>query len=130
MRQGEIKAEEWRTTDFSISSWNSKILNAIFWFVDSNQFCLIFKCKVAKEARDILQGAHKGISILKSSKLRMLTLKFEQLTRRDDEQFMDFYAKLSNITNTTYALEKKYSESKVVRKLLCHYLINSILKWL
>ncbi|KAL2461743.1 Uncharacterized protein Adt_45163 [Abeliophyllum distichum] len=46
------------------------------------------------------------------------TLEFEQLTIRDDEQFKDFYTKLSDITNTAYTLGKKYSESKIVRKIL------------
>lgn len=61
----EKKASEWVTTDFSSASWNSKALNTIFFFsfVDHNQLRLISTCKQR--------------SIVKSSKLQMITLEFE-----------------------------------------------------
>lgn len=37
---------------------------------------------------------------------------------RDDEQFKDFYPKFSGITHLAYNLGKKYSESKIVKKIL------------
>lgn len=59
--------------------------------MDYNQLRLSSICKVAKEAWYILQVAHEGTSIMKSSKHQMLTL---ESTIRDDEQLKDFYAKL------------------------------------
>lgn len=109
----------WRVgnIDFSNASQNSKTLNAIFYFVDCNQFHFISTCKMAEEAWDTLLVAHKRTSLMKFSKLQILTLKFEQLTRRADEQFKDFYAKLDDITYPTYTLGKKYSECKIVKKI-------------
>lgn len=37
---------------------------------------------------------------------------------RENEQFKGFYAKLSDITNLVYTLEKKYPESMIMKKIL------------
>lgn len=73
---------------------------------------------MAKEACDILQDAHEGTSIVKSSRLQMLTLEFEQPIMRDDNYFKNFFAKLSDITNSTDTLGKKYSKCKIVKKII------------
>ncbi|KAL2504823.1 Uncharacterized protein Adt_20444 [Abeliophyllum distichum] len=73
---------------------------------------------IAKEAWEILQIAHEGTSKVKSSKLQMLTTEFENLRMTDDEAFKDFYARLCDISNQAHSLGEKYSESKLVRKVL------------
>ncbi|KAL2498180.1 Uncharacterized protein Adt_23730 [Abeliophyllum distichum] len=114
----EKPCEQWVIADFNNASRNSKALNAIFCFVDANQFRLISYCRIAKEAWEILQIAHEGTSKVKSCKLQMLTTEFENLRMKNNEAFKDFYARLCDISNQAHALGEKYSESKLVRKVL------------
>ncbi|GAA0266049.1 hypothetical protein GCM10010492_77590 [Saccharothrix mutabilis subsp. mutabilis] len=51
---------------------------------------------------DILETIHKGTTSVKRSKLQRLTSAFETLFMRDDETFDDFYAKLSDIVNSSF----------------------------
>lgn len=34
-------ADKWVTVNYNITSWNSRVSNVIFSFIDANQFCLI-----------------------------------------------------------------------------------------
>ena len=48
----------------------------------------------------------------------MLTSTFEDLRMMDDETISDFNSKLCDIANETFALDEKYSNTKLVRKTL------------
>jgi hypothetical protein len=71
--------DEWTLPEDELSLANSKALNALFNGVDKNMFRLIKKCDVAKDAWDILKTAHDGTSKVKSSRIQLLTTKFESL---------------------------------------------------
>jgi len=47
-------------------------------------FRLIKKCNVAKDAWDILRMAHEGTSKVKTSRIQLLTTKFESLRMQED----------------------------------------------
>ncbi|XP_038685757.1 uncharacterized protein LOC119985537 [Tripterygium wilfordii] len=59
-----------------------------------------------------------GTNTVKRSKLQQLTAMFENLRMEKNEVFDDFYAKLSDIVNTSYTLGEPIESSKVVRKIL------------
>lgn len=63
---------------------NCKALNALFNGVDKNMFRLINNCTVVKDSWDILRTTHKGTSKVKTSKLHLITTKFENLKMNDD----------------------------------------------
>ncbi|MCI38998.1 gag-pol polyprotein, partial [Trifolium medium] len=81
-------------------------------------FKLINTCTEAKEAWEILQTAHEGTTKVKMSKLQLLTTKFENLKMEEEENILEFNARLRDIANTSFALGEKMSEEKLVRKIL------------
>lgn len=71
-----------------------------------------------KEAWDILPVTHEGTKRVKTSKLQMLTIRFEDMTMGEDETFNKLYARLNDIVNSSFNLEEKIDVYKVVRKIL------------
>ena len=99
--------DKWDTIDYQNSSWNSKAINSLFCAVTPEEFSQICNCEVAKEAWDILQTIHEGTPSVKRSKLQRLTSSFENLSMKDSETFDEFYAKLSDIVNSSFNLGEK-----------------------
>ena len=71
-----------------------------------------------KEAWTILETTYEGTKKVKDTKLQMLTTKFEELKRGDDELFDSFYGKLNEIVIARPNLGEKIEDAKVVRKIL------------
>jgi len=110
--------EEWTIAEDELSLANSKALNALFNGLDKNMFRLIKKCTVAKEAWEILKTAHEGTSKVKSSRIQLLTTKFESLKMKEDETIQDYYMNVLDIANLFDYLGEKLSDEKLVRKIL------------
>lgn len=68
---------------------NFKALNAIFHVVSPTEFRCICNLTTTKEAWELLEVTHEGSSVIKKSKLQMLTSRFEKLKMEEDEQFID-----------------------------------------
>jgi hypothetical protein len=81
--------DAWTKDEVTECNWNSEGLMSSSW----QELRIIFQCKIAKEAWDIIKVTHEGIKTIKNSKLQMLTSKFEEIMMNDDETFYDFYAK-------------------------------------
>ena len=75
-------------------------------------------CETAKEAWDILQLTHEGTSVVKASKLQNLTTQFETIKMDEKETFDKFYARLSDIVNSSFNLGEKIPDDRVVKKIL------------
>lgn len=110
--------DEWTLPEDELSLANSKALNALFNGVDKNMFRLIKKCDVAKDAWDILKTTHEGASKVKSSRIQLLTTKFESLRMQEDETIQDYYMNVLDIANSFDSLGEKLSDEKLVRKIL------------
>jgi len=110
--------EEWTAPEDKLALANSKALNALFNGVDKNMFRLIKKCDVAKDAWDILRTAHEGTSKVKSSRIQLLTTKFESLRMQEEETIHDYYMNVLDIANSFDSLGEKLSDEKLVRKIL------------
>jgi len=110
--------EEWTTIEDELSLDNSKALNALFNGVDKNMFRMIKQCTIAKDAWEILKTAHEGTSKVKSSRLQLLTTKFENLKMKEDENIHDYYMNVLDITNSFDSLGEKLTDEKLVRKIL------------
>ena len=109
---------EWQTSQKEASTFNSKVMNAIFNAVSMEEFKRISNVEVARTAWNILQTMHEGTKAVKINKLQQLTFKFESIRMSDDESFDEFYAKLNNIVNSAYNLDEIYDKPKIVRKIL------------
>ena len=77
--------EEWNEDNDKEAIGNSKALNVLFNRVNKNVFRMINTCNVAKDAWEILKKTYEGTSRVKSSRLQLLTSKFENLRMDDDE---------------------------------------------
>ena len=114
-----VKSEEiWSKKEDNFANSYFKALNAIFIAVDVTQFKLISDCESAKDAWIILQNAHEWTPLVKISKLQMLASRFEYLRMLENETISDFNSKLCDIENEAFALEEKYSNTKLIRKTL------------
>jgi len=92
--------EEWSAPEDEQVFANSKALNVLFNGVDKNMFRLIKKCNVAKDAWEILKTVHEGTFKVKSSRIQLLTTKFEGLKMKEDETIQDYYMIVLDIANS------------------------------
>jgi len=81
--------EDWTPPKDELALTNSKALNALFNGVDKNMFRMIKQCNVAKDAWETLKILHEGTIKIKSSKIQLLTTKFESLKMKEDETIWD-----------------------------------------
>ena len=65
-----------------------------------------------------METTYKGTKKVKDTKLQMLTTRFEELKRSEDESFDSFYSKLNKVVIGKFNLGEKMEDSKVVRKIL------------
>ena len=80
---------------------------------------IIANCEVAKDAWDKLQVKNEGTDLVKKTRLRRLVTDFENLVMHEDETITDFHGRLCDVSNECYALGKVYSNSELVRKVVC-----------
>jgi lipoate-protein ligase A len=65
-----------------------------------------------------LETTYEGTKLVKSTKLQMLTSRFEEIKMLEEETFEEFYSKISNIRNSMVSLGKSISEVKLIQKIL------------
>ena len=66
----------------------------------------------------ILESTYEGTKMVKDTKLQMLTTRFEELKKSEDESFDSFYGKLNEVVIGKFNLGEKMEDSKIVRKIL------------
>ena len=88
---------EWDKVALALANANSKVINAIFCGVFTNEFHKISHVKTAKKAWTILETTYEGTKKVKDTKLQMLTTRFEEVKMSDDESFDSFYGRLNEI---------------------------------
>ena len=91
----EAAKSTWDKAALAASNANSKVLNAIFCDMSSDEFHQISHITVAKEAWQILETTYEGTKKVKDTKLQILTTRFEELKMSEDESFDSFYGKLN-----------------------------------
>ena len=67
---------------------------------------------------EILETTHEGTKAVRLSKLQILTSRFKNLRMKEEESISEFNSRLCDTANKAFALGEKYSEEKLVRKLL------------
>ena len=109
---------DWDEAKIKAANFNSRALNALFSAVTNEEFKKISSTEIAQEAWTILQITYEGTKAVKDSKLQRLTTSFEEIKMEEDESFDEFYAKLKDIVNSAFNLEKTILEPKIVRKVV------------
>jgi hypothetical protein len=97
---------------------NDKALHALCQALYPSKFTKISNCKSAKEAWQILETTYEGTKLVKSAKLQMLILRFEEIKMLEEETFGEFYSKMSDLRNSMVSLGKPISNVKLIRKIL------------
>ena len=110
--------DQWTTEEKNASKFNSKAISTISSAVDIDQFKIIQGCESAKEAWDTLMNYFEGETSVKRTHLDHLETKWENLRMEEDEPLGAFTAKLNTIANEAALLGEKYSEKKLVKKLI------------
>ena len=60
----------------------------------------------------------RELRLSKTQSFKALTTSIEEIKMEEDESFVEFYAKLKDIVNSAFILEKTIPEPKIVRKVL------------
>ena len=114
----EAAKSTWDKAALAAVNANSKVLNAIFYGVSSDEFDRISYVTIAKEAWQILETTYEGTKKVKDTKLQMLTTRFKELKISEDKSFDSFYGKLNEVVIGKFNLGEKMEDSKIVRKIL------------
>jgi len=85
---------------------NDKSLHALCQALSPSKFARISNSESAKEAWQILETTYEGTKLVKSAKLQMLISKFEKIKLLEDETFVKFYSKMSDLRNSMVSLGK------------------------
>ncbi|XP_058217429.1 uncharacterized protein LOC131328504 [Rhododendron vialii] len=110
--------ESWTNGDHQNETYNSCALNAIFGCVSLPEFQRIFTCEIAKGAWDILAITHERNSPVRQQKLQSIITKFEMIRMKDNETFGEFYARLSEVVNSSFNLGEPISSEKIIKKIM------------
>ena len=91
--------EDWMDVEEQKSLGNSRALNTIYNGVDLNVFKLINSNIIAKDAWKALEVAFEGTSKVKTSRLPLLTTKFESLRMMEEETINEYNVRVLKIAN-------------------------------
>ncbi|GAV76842.1 LOW QUALITY PROTEIN: zf-CCHC domain-containing protein/DUF4219 domain-containing protein/UBN2 domain-containing protein, partial [Cephalotus follicularis] len=97
---------------------NAKAKHIIICAINSNDFNRISSCIFAKEKWDRLEVTYEGTNQVKEAKISMLVHDYEMFTMNEKEDIKSMFSRFTNIINALQALDKTYSNSKMVRKIL------------
>ncbi|GAV77209.1 DUF4219 domain-containing protein/UBN2 domain-containing protein, partial [Cephalotus follicularis] len=97
---------------------NAKAKHIIICAINSNDFNRISSCISAKEMWDRLEVTYEGTNQVKEAKISMLVHDSEMFTMNENEDIKSMFSRFTNIINTLQALDKTYSNSEMVRKIL------------
>jgi hypothetical protein len=93
---------------------NDKALHALCQALSPSEFAKISNCESAQEAWQILETTYEGTKLVKSAKLQMLILRFEEIKMLEEETFGEFYSKMSDMRNSMVSLGKPISDVKLI----------------
>ncbi|GAV71769.1 zf-CCHC domain-containing protein/DUF4219 domain-containing protein/UBN2 domain-containing protein, partial [Cephalotus follicularis] len=97
---------------------NAKAKLIIICAINSNDFNRISSCIFAKEMWDRLEVTYEGTNQVKEAKVSMLVHEYEMFTMNENEDIKSMFSRFTNIINALQALDKTYSNSEMVRKIL------------
>ncbi|GAV66637.1 UBN2 domain-containing protein, partial [Cephalotus follicularis] len=97
---------------------NGKAKHIIICAINSNDFNRISSCISAKEMWVRLEVTYEGTNQVKEAKISMLVHEYEMFTMNKNEDIKSMFSRFTSIINALQALDKTYSNSEMVRKIL------------
>ncbi|GAV74114.1 UBN2 domain-containing protein [Cephalotus follicularis] len=104
--------------DRRIVQINAKAKHIIICAINSNDFNRISSCISTKEMWDRLEVTYEGTNQVKEAKISRLVHDYEMFTMNENEDIKSTFSRFTNIINALQALDKTYSNSEMVRKIL------------
>ncbi|GAV80779.1 UBN2 domain-containing protein, partial [Cephalotus follicularis] len=97
---------------------NAKAKHIIICTINSSEFNRVSSCNSAKEMWDRLEVTYEGMNQVKDDKISMLVHDYELFSMKEDEDIKSMFTRFTNIINTLQSLDKTYSNSELVRKII------------
>ncbi|GAV69353.1 UBN2 domain-containing protein [Cephalotus follicularis] len=97
---------------------NAKAKHIIICAINSSEFNRVSSCNSAKEILDRLEVTYEGTNQVKDAKISMLVHDCELFSMNENEDIKSMFIRFTNIINALQSLEKTYSNSELVRKVL------------
>ncbi|GAV71277.1 LOW QUALITY PROTEIN: zf-CCHC domain-containing protein/UBN2 domain-containing protein, partial [Cephalotus follicularis] len=97
---------------------NAKSKHIIICAINSSEFNRVSSCNSAKEMWDRLEVTYEGTNQVKDAKISMLVHEYELFSMNEDEDIKSMFIRFTNIINALQSLDKTYSNSELVRKIL------------
>ncbi|GAV58529.1 UBN2 domain-containing protein [Cephalotus follicularis] len=97
---------------------NAKAKHIIICAINSSEFNRVSSCVSAKEMWDRLEVTYEGTNQVKEAKISMLVHDYEMFTMNENEDIKSMFTRFMNIINALQSLDKTYTNSEMVRKIL------------
>ncbi|GAV74950.1 UBN2 domain-containing protein, partial [Cephalotus follicularis] len=97
---------------------NAKAKHIIICAINSSEFNRVSSCNSTKEMWDRLKVTYEGTNQVKDAKISMLVHDYELLSMNENEDIKSRFTRFINIINALQSLDKTYSNSELVRKVL------------
>ncbi|GAV73059.1 UBN2 domain-containing protein, partial [Cephalotus follicularis] len=97
---------------------NAKAKHVIICAFNSNEFNRVSSCATAKEMWDRLEVTYEGTNQVKDAKINMLVREYEMFSMKENENISGMFVRFTNIINSLQSLNKCYTNSEMVRKIL------------
>ncbi|GAV70020.1 UBN2 domain-containing protein, partial [Cephalotus follicularis] len=104
--------------DRSRVQMNAKAKHIIICVINYNEFNRVSSCVFAKKMWDKLEFTYEGTNQVKEVKISMLVHNYELFTMNENEDIKSMFIRFTNIINALQSLDKIYSNSEMVRKIL------------
>ncbi|GAV65592.1 UBN2 domain-containing protein, partial [Cephalotus follicularis] len=97
---------------------NAKAKHIIICAINFNNFIRVSSCISAKEMWDRLEITYEGTNKVKEVKTNMFVHEYEMFIMHENEDIKTMFTRFTNITNALQALDKIYTNSEMLRKIL------------
>ncbi|GAV84318.1 zf-CCHC domain-containing protein/UBN2 domain-containing protein [Cephalotus follicularis] len=97
---------------------NAKAKHIILCSINSSKFNRVSSCVSTKEMWDRLEVTYEGTNQVKEAKISMFVHDYEMFTMNENEDIKSMFTRFTNIINALQTLDKTYSNSEMVRKIL------------
>ncbi|GAV62025.1 zf-CCHC domain-containing protein/DUF4219 domain-containing protein/UBN2 domain-containing protein [Cephalotus follicularis] len=97
---------------------NAKAKHVIICALNSNEFNRVSSCAIAKEMWDRLEVTYEGTNQVNNAKINMLVREYEMFSMKENENISSMFVRFTNIINSLQSLNKCYTNSEMVRKIL------------
>ena len=110
--------DSWTLQQIKQSTVNFNDLNIMQCAIHLIEYSRVSMCTSAKEMWENLKLIYEGNSQVKETKANLLVHEYELFKMKPKESISKMFARLTKITNGLKALEKEYSSSELLRKVL------------